>query len=54
MQEKEIGSWTAVQMYCPNCGTLNVGYQAQEGKYRFRCKRCSEDHAHVVEFTIDC
>ena len=41
MPKKEMGSWTAVQMYCPNCGTLNVGYKDQEGKYRFRCKRCT-------------
>lgn len=41
MPEKEMGSWTAVQMYCPNCGTLNVGYKNQEGKYRVRCKRCT-------------
>ena len=41
MPEKEMGSWTAVQMYCPNCGTLNVGYKDQEGKYRVRCKRCT-------------
>ena len=40
MPEKEMCSWTEVQMFCPNCGTLNVGYKDQEGKYRFRCKRC--------------
>ncbi len=40
MVEKKKSSWTVVQMYCPNCGTLNVGYKDQNERYRFRCKRC--------------
>ena len=41
MPEKKMSLWTAVQMYCPNCGTLNMGHKGQEGKDRFRCKRCT-------------
>lgn len=39
MNQKGI-KWTRVPMYCPKCGTLNDGYQDEEGKLRYECKRC--------------
>ena len=39
MDRKE-NTWTAVQMYCPNCGTLSTGYQDESRKHRFQCKYC--------------
>lgn len=41
MAEKKNGSWNMVQMYCPNCGTLNVGYKGKDGKHCFRCQQCA-------------
>ena len=41
MAKKEFNAWTAVQMYCPNCGTMSVGYKDEEGKCHFQCERCS-------------
>ncbi len=40
MVQRELNTWTVVQMYCPNCGTLSTGYRDQNGKHRFQCKRC--------------
>lgn len=40
MVQRELNTWTVVQMYCPNCGTLSIGYRDQNGKHRFQCKRC--------------
>ena len=41
MAQNKLTSWTAYQMYCPNCGTLSVGYKDAEGKCHFQCERCS-------------
>ena len=41
MAREKIVLWATVQMYCPNCGTLNVGYEDSNGKHRFQCKRCA-------------
>ncbi len=40
MVQKESNAWTVVKIYCPNCGTLNVGYQDENGRHRFQCKYC--------------
>ena len=40
MVQRELNTWTVVQMYCPNCGTLSTGYRDQNGKHQFQCKRC--------------
>ena len=40
MVQRELNTWTVVQIYFPNCGTLNIGYRDQNGKHRFQCKRC--------------
>ena len=32
--------WTPMPMYCPNCGTINIGYQNKECKIRYECKKC--------------
>lgn len=58
-QEKK-NTWTVVQMYCPNCGTLNVGYKDQEGRNHFQCKKCTvvmvrsyKNRRHdIIELTI--
>lgn len=39
MNQRDI-KWTRVPMYCPKCGTLNDGFQDEEGKLRYECKRC--------------
>lgn len=39
MNQRDI-KWTRVPMYCPKCGTLNDGFQNEEGKLRYECKRC--------------
>lgn len=39
MNQRDI-KWTRVPMYCPKCGTLNDGYQDEEGKLRYECNRC--------------
>lgn len=39
MVQRELNTWTVVQMYRPNCGTLSTGYRDQNGKHRFQCKR---------------
>lgn len=41
MARKELNTWTAVQLYCPNCGALNTGYKDPDGKSRFQCKQCT-------------
>lgn len=33
-------NWTAIPMFCPNCGQLNYGYQNKEAKIRYECTRC--------------
>lgn len=38
--QREINAWMVIQMYCPNCGTLNNGYQDQDGKHHFQCGKC--------------
>ena len=40
MVQRELNTWTVVQIYCPNCGTLSTGYRDQNDKHRFQCKRC--------------
>ena len=40
MVQRELNTWTVVQMYCPNCGTLSTGYRDQNGSHRFQCQRC--------------
>ena len=40
MIQNKSSLWTVVQMYCPNCGTLNVGYTNEDGRSRFQCQRC--------------
>ena len=37
--ERNDSYWIPKQMYCPNCGTLSVGYQ-REGLTEFECGRC--------------
>ena len=37
--EKKDSYWIPKQMYCPNCGTLSIGYQ-REGLTEFECGRC--------------
>ena len=37
--EKKDSYWIPKQMYCPNCGTLSIGYQ-REGLTEFECSRC--------------
>lgn len=37
--ERNDSYWISKQMYCPNCGTLSVGYQ-REGLTEFECGRC--------------
>lgn len=31
---------SGVQIYCPNCGTLNVGQLLDNGEHHFRCENC--------------
>ena len=37
--ERNDSYWIPKQMYCPNCGTLSVGYQREE-LTEFECGRC--------------
>lgn len=37
--EKKDSYWIPKQMYCPNCGTLSIGYQQGE-LTEFECSRC--------------
>ena len=37
--ERNDSYWIPKQMYCPNCGTLSIGYQ-REGLTEFECSRC--------------
>ncbi len=30
----------SIQIYCPNCGTLNVGQPLDNGEHLFRCENC--------------
>lgn len=30
----------ALQMYCPNCGQLIVGFMSADGKIKYQCDRC--------------
>ena len=39
--QNNIGLWTSIPMYCPNCGELNDGYQKDDGKVRYECRRCA-------------
>lgn len=32
--------FSSVQIFCPNCGTLNIGQSLENGKHQFRCERC--------------
>lgn len=29
-----------IQIYCPNCGTLNIGQTLENGEHHFRCDNC--------------
>ena len=29
-----------VQIYCPNCGTFNIGQSLDNGEHQFRCEKC--------------
>jgi ribosomal protein S27AE len=29
-----------VQMFCPNCGKLVIGYKSEDGAVRISCHRC--------------
>lgn len=29
-----------IQIYCPNCGTLNIGHPLDNGEHHFRCEKC--------------
>jgi len=40
MIQRELNTWTVVQMYCPSCGTLSTGYRDQNGSHRFQCQHC--------------
>lgn len=37
MLEKDLSS---VRIYCPNCGTLNIGQLLENGEHHFRCENC--------------
>ena len=39
--KKENNYWRTSQIYCPNCGTLNIGYMDDLGNSKFQCRRCS-------------
>ena len=41
MTQNNKNIWTVVQMYCPNCGTLNYGYKDSDGRNHFECKKCT-------------
>lgn len=32
--------WLQVQMFCPNCGNLVLGYRNTKGLVKKRCERC--------------
>ena len=34
-------NWEPRPRYCPNCGTLGVGYGDGDKQFRFHCERCS-------------
>ena len=38
-EKRKDSYWIPKQMYCPNCGTLSVGYQREE-LTEFECGRC--------------
>ena len=37
MSKKKVQN---VEIYCPNCGTINFGYLLKNGEHRFRCEKC--------------
>lgn len=32
--------WAEIQMYCPKCGTLNIGFRNEGNMLRYECKNC--------------
>lgn len=32
--------WTAMPMYCANCGSLQYGFKNDEGKIKYECQTC--------------
>ncbi len=41
MEQTKTDAWVSVKMFCPHCGTMNVGYKDQNGRCRFQCSRCT-------------
>ena len=31
---------SGAQIYCPNCGTFNIGQLLENGEHQFRCENC--------------
>lgn len=32
--------WMPVSLFCPHCGTVNMGYRNADERIRYECKHC--------------
>ena len=40
-KRKMQNEWETRQRYCPNCGTLGLGYGDGNNRFKFECSKCS-------------